>query len=52
MAALKNIAISIGAGPLMVIDTLVLRSQRSKPEKSFFMSSSVQMDTPALPTFP
>lgn len=31
----------IGAGPLMVIDTDVPDAERSKPEYSFFMSSSV-----------
>ena len=51
-AVLRNMARIIGAGPLIVIDTLVFGSQRSKPEKSFFMSSSVQMETPALPTLP
>jgi hypothetical protein len=32
IAVLKNIARSVGAGPLMVIDTLVFGAQRSKPE--------------------
>ncbi len=36
----------------MVIDTLVAGSQRSKPEYSTFMSSSVAIDTPELPTLP
>ena len=49
---LKNIASSIGAGPLMVIDTEVAGAQRSKPEYSTFMSSSVAMETPELPTLP
>ena len=52
MAVLKNIARSEGAGPLMVIDTEVVGAQRSKPEYSFFMSSSVAMLTPLVPTLP
>ena len=52
MAALKKKASIIGAGPLMVRDTLVLGAQRSKPAKSFFMSSTVQMETPLSPTLP
>jgi hypothetical protein len=31
MAVLRNIARMVGAGPLMVIDTEVVGSQRSKP---------------------
>src|SRR3546814_10698164 len=49
MAVFMNIARIIGAGPLMVIDTEVLGALRSKPEYSFFMSSSVAMLTPELP---
>ena len=41
-----------GAGPLMVIDTLVLGAQRSNPLYSFFASSRQQMLTPELPTLP
>ena len=52
MAAFMKKARIIGAGPLMVIDTEVLGEQRSKPEYSFFMSSSVAMDTPEFPTLP
>jgi hypothetical protein len=32
MAVFMNIASSIGAGPLMVIDTEVVGAHRSKPE--------------------
>ena len=52
MAVFMNIARIIGAGPLMVIDTEVVGAHRSKPEYSFFMSSSVAMLTPELPTLP
>ncbi|MDF3011658.1 MAG: hypothetical protein K0S03_2454 [Burkholderiales bacterium] len=52
MAVLKNIARMVGAGPLMVIDTEVAGSHRSNPEYSTFMSSSVAIDTPELPTLP
>ncbi len=52
MAVLTNIARIVGAGPLMVIDTDVAGSHRSKPEYSTFMSSSVAIDTPELPTLP
>ena len=51
-AVFMNIARMIGAGPLMVIDTEVLGAHRSKPEYSFFMSSSVAMLTPELPILP
>ena len=47
-----NIARIVGAGPLIVIDTESFGSQRSKPEYSTFMSSSVAIDTPELPTLP
>jgi hypothetical protein len=43
---------TIGAGPLIVIDTDVDGEQRSKPEYSFFASSTVQTETPELPTLP
>jgi hypothetical protein len=49
---LKNMARMVGAGPLMVMDTEVAGSHRSKPEYRTFMSSSVAMDTPELPTLP
>ncbi len=52
MAVFMNIARIIGAGPLMVIDTEVVGAHRSKPEYSTFMSSSVAIDTPELPTLP
>jgi hypothetical protein len=42
----------VGAGPLIVMETEVVGSHRSKPSKSAFMSSSVAMDTPDVPTFP
>ena len=48
---MKNARI-IGAGPLIVIETEVVGAQRSKPEYSFFMSSTVAIDTPELPTLP
>ena len=47
-----NIARMVGAGPLMVIDTEVAGSHRSKPSYSSFMSSSVAIDTPDVPTLP
>ena len=47
-----NIARIVGAGPLIVIDTDVDGEHRSKPEYSTFMSSSVAIDTPELPTLP
>ena len=47
-----NIARIVGAGPLIVIDTEVVGAHRSKPEYSTFMSSSVAIDTPELPTLP
>ena len=50
-AFIKNARI-IGAGPLIVIDTDVVGAQRSKPEYSFFMSSTDAIDTPELPTLP
>ncbi len=43
---------NIGAGPLMVIETDVLGELRSKPEYSFFMSSSEAIETPELPVRP
>ena len=47
-----NIASIVGAGPLMVMLTLVAGSHSSKPEYSTFMSSRVAMLTPELPTLP
>ena len=52
MAVFMNIARIIGAGPLIVIETEVVGAQRSKPEYSFFMSSSVAIETPELPILP
>ncbi len=52
IAVLMNIASSVGAGPLIVIDTELFGAHRSKPEYNTFMSSSVAIDTPELPTLP
>ena len=52
MAVFMNMARIIGAGPLMVMETEVVGAHRSKPEYNTFMSSSVAMDTPELPTLP
>ena len=52
IAVFRNIARIVGAGPLMVIDTEVVGAHRSKPSYSTFMSSSVAIDTPELPTLP
>ena len=43
---------NMGAGPLMVMDTLVLASAKSNPLYSFLASSKQQMLTPELPTLP
>jgi hypothetical protein len=53
MAVFMNIARMVGAGPLMVMDTEVRGvAQVEAVEYSTFMSSSVAMDTPELPTLP
>ena len=52
MAVFMNMARMDGAGPLIVIDTEVVGLHRSKPSYSTFMSSSVAMLTPELPTLP
>ena len=52
MAVFMNMAKIVGAGPLMVMLTEVLGAVRSKPLYSTFMSSSVAMLTPLLPTLP
>ncbi len=52
IAVFMNIARIVGAGPLIVIDTDVLGLHRSKPPYSTFMSSSVAIETPELPTLP
>src|ERR1700754_1559236 len=52
MAAFIKKASSIGAGPLIVMLTEVLGSQRSKPLYNFLASSTVAMLTPALPILP
>ena len=41
-----------GAGPLIVIDTEVVGAHRSNPEYMTFMSSTVAIDTPDVPTLP
>ena len=52
MAVFMNMARMLGAGPLMVMLTLVLGLQRSKPLYNTFISSRVAMLTPELPTLP
>ena len=52
MAVLRNMARMVGAGPLMVIDTDVVGSHRSKPSNRAFMSSNVAIETPDVPIFP
>ncbi len=52
MAVFRNMAKMVGAGPLIVIDTDVDGSHRSKPANSAFMSSSVATETPEVPIFP
>ena len=52
IAAFMNIARIVGAGPLIVMETLVFGATRSKPAKSFRMSSTVQMLTPLSPILP
>jgi hypothetical protein len=52
MAVFRNIARMAGAGPLIVIDTEVAGAHRSKPEYMTFMSSTVAIDTPDVPTLP
>ena len=52
IAVLRKNASIVGAGPLIVIETEVVGEVRSKPEYSTFMSSSVAMDTPDVPTLP
>ena len=52
MAVFMNIAKIEGAGPLMVMLTLVLGLHKSKPPYKTFMSSKVAIETPELPTLP
>ena len=52
IAAFMKNARTIGAGPLIVIETLVFGSARSKPLYSFLASSTVAMLTPLLPILP
>ena len=52
MAVLKNCAISMGAGPLIVILTEVLGLFKSMPLYNFLASSIFATFTPALPILP
>ena len=52
MAALKKKASIIGAGPLIVSDTLLLGAKQVESRKQLFLSSTVQTDTPLSPTLP
>lgn len=52
IAVLRKKARIVGAGPLIVMDTEVVGSVRSKPSYSAFMSSSVATETPDVPTLP
>ena len=52
MAAFMNMARIDGAGPLMVMETLVAGLHRSKPPYKTLRSSMVAMLTPELPTLP
>ena len=52
MAVFRKKARIVGAGPLIVIDTEVVGEARSNPSYSAFMSSSVAIDTPEVPTLP
>ena len=52
IAVFINIAKIDGAGPLIVIETLVVGLHKSKPSYNTFMSSSVATLTPELPTLP
>ena len=51
ITVLRKNASTVGAGPLIVIDTLVDGETRSKPSYSAFMSSSVDRhaEVPATP---
>ena len=51
-AALATAPYTIEDDGRIVIETEVVGSHRSKPEYSFFMSSTEAMDTPELPTLP
>ena len=52
MTVLRKNARIVGAGPLIVIDTLVVGEVRSNPAYSSRMSSSVATETPEVPTLP
>ena len=43
---------NIGAGPLIVILTEVVGSDKSNPEYNFLASSKQHIETPAFPIFP
>ena len=51
-AVFMKCARMVGAGPLMVMGTLVAGLHKSKPLYKTFMSCSVAMLTPELPTLP
>ena len=52
MTVLRKKARMVGAGPLIVIETLVVGEVRSKPAYSSRMSSRVATETPEVPTLP
>ena len=52
MAALKKMASIMGAGPLMVMETLVEGRRDRSRRRASCMSSTVQMETPLSPTLP
>ena len=52
MAAFIKKPRSIGAGPLIVIETDVDGLLKSNPEYNFFASSKQQIETPELPILP
>lgn len=52
MAAFIKKASTIGAGPLIVIETEVAGWQRLKPEYSLLAASTVAILTPEFPIFP
>ena len=52
MTVLRKNARIVGAGPLIVIETLVVGEVRSNPAYSSRMSSRVATETPDVPTLP
>ncbi len=52
MTVLRKNASTVGAGPLIVMDTEVVGATRSNPSYSAFMSSRVATETPDVPTLP